>query len=319
MIFRNGIEAFIAPMGCLGPIRLGGGFPSDRKHSGHFSKGGVPVRHSGREVVSVEETGGPPYFGGSGLRLLVPSLSTPLVDGQGDEPWHVAEAFVGKGVRPNIPNKDGWLPGLAVFERLSAALAMRPLDKGIKVDSKNASGNMLLNLVVGSEKFGEALAGGLLAKGASVNAVNDNGDAPLHLAVRMLPGGLDLVRALLDAGAEPRRREGRGWTPLDLLGVEVPEDCAEAREMARLLVAKGADPAAIVIPPKGGVDRFSAGRLAKEMPGENGFNAFLKALRLSIANQGESSEGAGSKTRSKTSRSPAEVRVEVLGRTAFAA
>lgn len=229
----------------------------------------------------------PPWVAREGTRMLHACFA------QGDEAWPLAEALMAKGVRPDVLDKDGRLPGLAAFETLSAPVAMRLLDRGIKVDSKDAWGNTPLYLAVGNEKHGESLVRALLAKGASVDAVNANGDAPLHLAVRMLPGGLGLVRALLDAGADPGRREGRGWTPLHLLAVEVPEDCAEAMEMARLLVAKGADPSAIVIPPKGVEDRLSAGKLAEEMAGENGFSAFLKALRLSVANQGKCSGGAG--------------------------
>jgi len=242
----------------------------------------------GRTPAERDALMSPPWVAREGTRMLQACFA------QGDEAWALAEALMAKGVRPDIPDKDGRLPGLAAFETLSAPVAMRLLDKGIKVDSKDAWGNTPLYLAVGNEKYREALARGLLAKGASVDAVNANGDAPLHLAVRMLPGGLGLVRALLDAGADPRRREGRGWTALHLLAVEVPEDCAEAREMARLLVAKGADPGAIVIPPKGGVDGLSAGKLAEEMAGESGFKAFLKALRLSIANPGKCSGGAGS-------------------------
>lgn len=242
----------------------------------------------GQTPAELEALMSPPWVAREGSRMLRACFA------QGDEAWPLAEALMAKGVRPNIPDKDGWLPGLAAFETLSAPVAMRLLDKGITVDSKDASGNTPLYLAVGNEKYGEALARGLLAKGASVDAVNANGDAPLHLAVRMLPGGLGLVRALLDAGADPRRREGRGWTPLHLLAVEVAEDCAEARAMARLLVAKGADPAAVVIPPTGGVDGFSAGRLAEAMAGGSGFKAFLRALRLSIADQGKCSDGPGS-------------------------
>ena len=210
---------------------------------------------------------------------------------QGDEAWLLAEALMSKGVRPDVPDKDGGLPGLDAFGTLSAPVALRLLDRGLKVDSKDAWGNTPLYLSVGNEKDGGALARALLARGASVDAVNANGNTPLHLAVRMVPGGLGLVRTLLDAGADPRRREGRGWTPLHLLAVEVSEDRAEAREMASLLVAKGADLAAAVVPPPGLKDGLSAGKLAEEMAGDKGFSAFLKAMRLSIVSQGNCTGG----------------------------
>jgi ankyrin repeat protein len=75
-----------------------------------------------------------------------------------------------------------------------------------------------------------------LAKGSNINAFDDISFTPLHHAAN--EGHLDLIKVLLEAGADVNAHEEAriGNTPLG----EIAGNCSF--EIARLLIAAGADP-----------------------------------------------------------------------------
>jgi len=78
----------------------------------------------------------------------------------------------------------------------------------------------------------------LLDRGASVDAVSTNAqkNQPLHAALA-LGRNPETIRLLLDAGADPNARQTGGFTAI------FSAAAANRRDLAELLVARGADPA----------------------------------------------------------------------------
>lgn len=142
------------------------------------------------------------------------------------------------------------------------------LDAGAPVEALNRyHGNALMFAAKGGDV---AVTRRLVAAGADVNHVADLGWTALLVAAAK--GNADVSLALIEAGADPNARDKNGWTPLmhavsgrhqataeALLGVptvdpNLPEENGSTalhiaalggdEAMVRLLVARGADPAA---------------------------------------------------------------------------
>jgi ankyrin repeat protein len=80
----------------------------------------------------------------------------------------------------------------------------------------------------------KAVAECLIAHGAEVNRADDDGSIPLHFAANAA-----VAEALLAAGAHLDQRDKEGETPL--LAAAAGEERQERLDVARLLVARGAD------------------------------------------------------------------------------
>jgi ankyrin repeat protein len=139
-------------------------------------------------------------------------------------------------------------PLLAASSSSSAEMLRYLLDKGARMDVKDAAGRTPLMNAAG--EGGIEVMKLLLAKGADVNAVSDkeafpkvkNGTIELGsftaLNLAAVYGTPERVKLLLDAGARVNPPDARGMTPL-LLAIACDHSNPET---VRLLLERGADP-----------------------------------------------------------------------------
>ena len=157
--------------------------------------------------------------------------------------------LLGRGANPKLVDQLKQTTLLAAAMGNDIESIKQLVDAGVDVNAADIGGGFTPLIV--SSALGNLEAVRLfLAKGARVNAVSNppggnkvkNGTialgsfTPLLLASSYGPS--PLVKALLDAGADVNVRDGRGMTPLMMA---VSADHGDP-EIARMLLAKGADP-----------------------------------------------------------------------------
>lgn len=153
--------------------------------------------------------------------------STPLMRALECDAIEVAKVLLSAGARLDAENSVQDLPvhfaqSVPVFELLLAA----------GCDFNVVSGQGTWPLHRASEAGNAVIVAYLLEHGAQVD-LTSTGETALHAAVRS--DSLATVATLLDAGANPNAPDVDGWTPLF---------CLRSPEVARLLVERGASPAA---------------------------------------------------------------------------
>jgi len=140
----------------------------------------------------------------------------------------------------NAPDDEGMTPlHLAALGR-NAELVKALLARGAEIDARDATERTPLHYAaMGGDADTVRL---LLNAGANVNVRDVRGETPLHIAGRRMRAAA--AELLLDAGADVNTRNSAGETPLMLAvdqGEDAPELDAAIRDVAAVLIARGAD------------------------------------------------------------------------------
>ncbi len=155
-------------------------------------------------------------------------------------------AFVADGVDINTADEDGRTPLHWAADNAQAETAQQLLALGANVNARDHAGRTPLHYAARAGQ--SAIVEQLLAHGASINAADVRGNTALHLAAsRARPAVAGL---LIAAGADVNARNEAGQTPLHVVGDQTRPDVDDAelqavvRDVAQVLMAAGADPAA---------------------------------------------------------------------------
>lgn len=139
-----------------------------------------------------------------------------------------------RGFDPNTLTEEGQ-PALsfAMFKSATKCVRVLLLSKSLNVNQADMHGDT--PIMVASALDNSGWVASLISEGAVINRPGQW--SALHYAAAS--GSLKAVKMLLEAGADINAKSGNGTTPLMMAARENKE------EVARFLLAKGADPSAV--------------------------------------------------------------------------
>lgn len=109
------------------------------------------------------------------------------------------------------------------------------LDKGVNIDSRNASNSTSLMTSIDMQKFSNIKT--LLSRGANPNAIDNNEKTPLMIACSK--GNLDIIKLLIENGADINKQGFYDITPL-MIAITFNKDNKNI-EVIKYLLENGAD------------------------------------------------------------------------------
>ncbi|WP_248928280.1 ankyrin repeat domain-containing protein [Paenibacillus hamazuiensis] len=166
----------------------------------------------------------------------------------------LVRAMLQKGADPNAQVLGGYtplraaaLPMFTNYRKETAETVALLLAAGAKVNVVDADGTTPLLVASEFGEMSEPVVRLLLDHGADVKLADSEGRTALHRSAKG-GGSPELIAMMIRLGAPADGKDKEGNTPLayavDRAGSVIPENLENCREVIRLLIGAGADPAA---------------------------------------------------------------------------